>query len=80
MPIEALVTEVASNSKATDALIVQAALAMGVTEGNALYYLRRCQFHPSEPGRTYNGLHFIGNFLDPHKPIKAPRKRGPRSR
>lgn len=79
LPIEELVREVDTSSLATDAAIVEAAKAMGVSEGNALYYLLRCQFHPEQPGRTYNGLHFIGNFLDPYKPYKAPRKRAPKA-
>ena len=79
VPIEQLVEEVASNSNATNVLIVQAAQAMGLREGNSLYYLMHCQFHPDVPGRTYNGLHFIGNFLDPYKPYKAPRKRAPKA-
>jgi hypothetical protein len=64
VPIEELVTEVASNSHATDAEIVRAAKAMGVHEGNSLYYHWHGRFEPPEPGRTYNGLRFIGNFLD----------------
>ncbi len=65
IPVEALVMEVATQTKATDADIVATAKAMGVHEGNALYYHWHGRFTPPEPGRTYNGLLFIGNFHDP---------------
>lgn len=69
VPVEELVLEVGANSHQTAVLIVARCHEMGITEGNALYFYDHCSFHEEQPGRRYNELRFIGNFLNK----KAPR-------
>ena len=63
VPIEELCEEV-DCTRETGVLIAARARALGVVEGNALYYYVNCAFIEETPGMLYNDLRFIGSFED----------------
>jgi len=69
IPVERLVKEVGVNAIETEQAILARCHALGVTEGNALYYYDHCSFREDAPGRLYNELRFIGSFADPRRRI-----------
>ncbi|WP_157667792.1 immunity 22 family protein [Comamonas serinivorans] len=48
----------------TQALVLKAARAKGLTEVNAFFCHVEARFHEAEPERRYNDLLFLGNFPD----------------
>lgn len=68
VPIEQLCEEVGCNSRQTEQAIVERCHAMGLHSGNVLSYYGNATFTEAEPGRTYNGMRFIGSFDDPWTP------------